>query len=187
MRRPGTSSTSPTSAPGSTRRGPVDRAHLATAWIVGDDEAARALLEEAAAEGFDRMPRDANLSIGLPQLADVCAALGDGERAAAVVPLLEPFADRMVSLVRATGLAGSAARPLGRALATAGRWSEAIAALEEAMAADRSRGGIPFAARAQRDLAEVLLARGAPGDGARAGGLLDEATKGPPAAPPARG
>ena len=64
--------------------------------------------------------------------------------------------------VRATGLAGSAARPLGRALATAGRWSEAIAALEEAIAADRSRGGIPFAARAQRDLAEVLLARGAP-------------------------
>ena len=162
------------------------RAHLANCLAeLGDDDAARALLEEAADEGFDRMPRDANLVIGLAQLADVCAALGDGERAAAVVPLLEPFADRMVSVVRATGLAGSAARPLGRALATAGRWSEAIAALEEAIAADRSRGGIPFAARAQRDLAEVLLARGAPGDGARAGGLLDEAAA--TAAPPARG
>jgi DNA-binding SARP family transcriptional activator/tetratricopeptide (TPR) repeat protein len=165
------------------------RAHLAHCLAeLGDDEAARALLEEAAAEGFDRMPRDANLLIGLAQLADACAALGDGERAAAVVPLLEPFADRMVSLVRATGLAGSAARPLGRALATAGRWSEAIAALEEAIAADRSRGGIPFAARAQRDLAEVLLARAAPGDGARAGGLLDEAAAAAAtAAPPARG
>lgn len=164
------------------------RAHLAHCLAeLGDDVAARALLAEAAAEGFDRMPRDANLLIGLAQLADTCAALGDRERAAAVVPLLEPFADRMVSLVRATGLAGSAARPLGRALATAGRWSEAIAALEEAIAADRSRGGIPFAARAQRDLAEVLLARAAPGDGARAGGLLDEAAAAATVAPPARG
>ena len=66
------------------------------------------------------MPRDANLLIGLAQLAEACAALGDGERAAAVVPLLEPFADRMVSFVRATGLAGSAARPLGRALGGGG-------------------------------------------------------------------
>lgn len=165
------------------------RAHLAHCLAeLGDDEAARALLEEAAAEGFDRMPRDANLLIGLAQLADACAALDDGERAAAVVPLLEPFADRMVSFVRATGLAGSAARPLGRALATAGRWNEAIAALEEAIAADRSRGGIPFAARAQRDLAEVLLARAGPGDGARAGALLDEAAAAAAtAAPPARG
>jgi hypothetical protein len=165
------------------------RAHLAHCLAeLGDDETARALLAEAAAEGFDRMPRDANLLIGLTQLADACAALGDGERAAAVVPLLEPFADRMVSLVRATGLAGSAARPLGRALAAAGRRCEAIAALEEAIAADRSRGGIPFAARAQRDLAEVLLARAAPGDGARAGGLLDEAAAAvATAAPPARG
>jgi hypothetical protein len=133
------------------------------------------------------MPRDANLLIGVAQLADACAALGDRERAAAIVPLLEPFADRMVSLVRATGLAGSAARPLGRALATAGRRSEAIAALEEAIATDRSRGGIPFAARAQRDLAEVLLARAAPGDGARAGELLAEAAAAATAAPPVRG
>ena len=65
--------------------------------------------------------------------------------------------------MRATGLAGSAARPLGRALAAAGRTDDAIDALEAAIAADRARGGVPFAARAQRDLAEVLLARGAPG------------------------
>jgi hypothetical protein len=79
--------------------------------------------------------------------------------------------------VRATALAGSAARPLGRALATAGRTDDAIDALEAAIAADRARGGIPFAARAQRDLAETLLARGAPGDAARAGALLEDAAR----------
>ena len=120
------------------------------------------------------MPRDANLLIGLAQLADACAAVGHAECAAAVVPLLEPFADRMVVAVRSTCLAGAAARPLGRALATAGRTDEAIDALEAAIAADRDRGGMPFAAQAQRDLAETLLARGAPGDAARAGALLEE-------------
>jgi DNA-binding SARP family transcriptional activator len=141
----------------------------------GDDDAARALLDEAAAEGLDRMPRDGNLLIGLAQLADACAAVGHAECAAAVVPLLEPFADRMVVLVRATGLAGSAARPLGRALAAAGRTDEAIDALDAAISADRARGGIPFAAHAQRDLAETLLARDAPADRTRAGALLEEA------------
>ncbi|MGZ8695265.1 MAG: ATP-binding protein, partial [Gaiellaceae bacterium] len=142
---------------------------------LGDDDAARALLDEAAAEGVERMPRDGNLLIGLAQLAEACAAVGHAECAAAVVPLLEPFADRMVVLVRATGLAGSAARPLGRALAAAGRTDEAIDALEAAISADRARGGIPLAAHAQRDLAETLLARGARGDGARACALLEEA------------
>ena len=142
---------------------------------LGDDDAARALLDEAVAEGLEHMPRDGNLLIGLAQLAEACAAVGHAECAAAVVPLLEPFADRMVVLVRATGLAGSAARPLGRALAAAGRTDEAIDALEAAIAADRARGGIPFAAHAQRDLAETLLARGAPGDATRAGALLEEA------------
>lgn len=156
--------------------GPAYRAYLALCLAeLGDEQAARALLDGAAADGFDRMPRDANLLIGLAQLAEVCAALRDGERAAEVVPLLEPFADRMLSPVRATCLAGSVARPLGRALAAAGRTAEAIAALEAAIAADRARGGIPFAARAERDLAEVLLARGGPGDAARAAALLEEA------------
>ena len=154
------------------------RAYLALCLAeLGDDEAARALLTEAAADGFERMPRDANLLIGLAQLAEACAALGDGERAAAVVVLLEPFADRMVSCVRATGLVGSAARPLGRALAAAGRTGDAVDALEAAIATDRARGGVPFAARAQRDLAEVLLARGAPDDRARARELLAQAAE----------
>ena len=152
------------------------RAYLALCLAErGDDDAARALLDEAVAEGLERMPRDANLLIGLEQLAEASAAVGHAGCAAAVVPLLAPFADRMVVATRATGLAGSAARSLGRALAAAGRTNEAIDALEAAIAADRARGGIPLAARAQRDLAETLLARGAPGDGTRARALLEEA------------
>jgi hypothetical protein len=167
---------------GSVRAGiksPAGRSYRASLALclaeLDDDDAARALLDEAAAEGIERMPRDGNVLIGLAQLAEACAAVGHAECAAAVVPLLEPFADRMVVLVRATGLAGSAARPLGRALAAAGRTDEAIDALEAAIAADRVRGGIPFAAHAQRDLAETLLGRGALGDGTRARALLEEA------------
>lgn len=73
------------------------------------------------------------------------------------------------------GLVGSAARPLGRALAAAGRTDEAVDVLEAAVAADRTRGGIPLAAKAQRYLAETLQARGAPGDAAKACALLAEA------------
>ena len=158
--------------------GPSYRAYLALCLAeLGDRHAARALLDEAVAEGPESMLRDANLVGGLAQLAEASAAIGHAECAAAVVALLEPFADRMVVFVRATAVAGSVARPLGRALATAGRIDEAIEALEAAIAADRVRGGIPLAARAQRDLAEVLLARGAPGDGRRAGALLEEAAR----------
>ena len=107
------------------------RAYLALCLAeLGDDDAARALLDEAVAEGLERMPRDANLVGGLAQLAEASATVGHAECAAAVVPLLEPFADRMVVFVRSTALAGSAARPLGRALAAAGRTNEAIDALE---------------------------------------------------------
>jgi tetratricopeptide (TPR) repeat protein len=152
------------------------RAHLALCLAeLGNEEQARELIDAAAAEGFDRMPRDANLLIGLAQLADACATLGDAERAARVVPLLEPLAERMVVFVRGTGLAGSAARPLGRVLATAARVDEAIAALEAAVAFDHARGGVAFAAHAKRDLAEALLARRAAGDARRAVALLDEA------------
>jgi hypothetical protein len=153
------------------------RAHLALCLAeLGDEEAARALIDAAATEGFDRMERDANLLIGLAQLAEACATLGDAERAARVVPLLEPLAERMVVFVRGTGLAGSAARPLGRALATATQVNDAIATLEAAVAFDHARGGVAFAAHAQRDLAEALLARRAAGDVARAAALLEEAT-----------
>ena len=143
----------------------------------GEMDAARALLDEAVAEGLERMPRDGNLLIGLAQLAEAAATVGHAECAASVVALLEPLADRMIVLVRATGLVGAAARPLGRALAAAGRADEAIDVLTAAIAADRGRGGIPLAARAQRDLAETLLARGASGDDARAAALLEEAAE----------
>jgi DNA-binding SARP family transcriptional activator/tetratricopeptide (TPR) repeat protein len=153
------------------------RAYLALCLAeLGDHDAARALLDAAVAEGLERMPRDANLVGGLAQLAEASAAVGHAECAAAIVTLLEPFADRMVVFVRSTALAGSVARPLGRALAAAGRMDEAIDALDAATAADRARGGIPLAAQAQRYLAEALLARGAPGDATRAGALLEEAT-----------
>ncbi|HET9738228.1 MAG TPA: AAA family ATPase [Solirubrobacteraceae bacterium] len=158
--------------------GPSYRAYLALCLAeLGDHDAARALLDEAVAEGPERMLRDANLVGGLAQLAEASAAVSHAECAATVVALLEPFADRMVVFVRATALAGSVARPLGRALATAGRIDEAIEALEAAIAADGVRGGIPLAARARRDLAEILLARGARGDGPRAGALLEEAAR----------
>ena len=146
------------------------RAHLAHCLAeLGDDDAARVLLEDAAVEGFDRMPRDANLLIGLAQLADVCAALGDGERAAAVIPLLEPFADRWSrSYARLASPAPPRARWAARSQRRAGGAKRSPPSRRRSPRTARGRHPV----RGQRDLAEVLLARGAPGDGARAGGLL---------------
>ena len=163
---------------------------------LGDDNAARALLDEAVAEGLERMPRDGNLLIGLAQLAEACAAVGHAECAAAVVPLLEPFADRMV-----VARAGNRARRLGRTTA----WPRPRGGRTSGRSDRRSRGrdlgrsrtrGDPVrrtrAARPRRDLARPRRSRRrytggcAARGGSRNGGSARFRRAGPPRACAAR-
>ncbi len=149
------------------------RAALALLLIeLGRVDEARAEFETLAG---DDMPRDANWLIGVTLLAEVCGALGDGERAEPLYTLLEPYAGRNVVVGRAATCNGAAARLLGT-LATARRsWELAEGHFINALAMHERMGARPWAARTQLAYAEMLLARRRRGDKARARDLLADA------------
>ena len=82
--------------------------------------------------------------------AEVAACLGDQARAAALVPLLEPYHDQFVTIA-STVWWGSVAHYLGRLQTCLGRLDEAEAELAVAVAAYVRLGAEPWLARARRD------------------------------------
>ncbi|HEX5618985.1 MAG TPA: AAA family ATPase [Solirubrobacteraceae bacterium] len=149
------------------------RAALALLLVeLGRLDEARTEFETLAA---DELPRDANWLIGVTLLAEVCGALGDGERAEGLYALLEPYAGRNVVVGRAATCNGAASRLLG-ILATAMReWERAEGHFISALAMHERMGAKPWVARTQLAYAEMLLARRQRGDKARARELLADA------------
>lgn len=141
----------------------------------GDDAGARATFEELAADDFEAIPRDTFWLAAVAGLADVCAFLGDGRRAAILLELLEPYAERNVVMTPGTACSGAAARPLGRLAALLGRWTQAGQHFERALSIDERVGAPHFIAHTQRDYAEMLLAHDEPGDRRKAAALLSQA------------
>jgi DNA-binding SARP family transcriptional activator len=162
-------------------RGLIDAYPMLVAW-----RAALALMlvelgrtDEARAE-FEAlpladMPRDANWLIGVTLLAEVCGALGDGERAQALYDALEPYAERNVVVGRAATCNGSASRLLGTLAAAMRSWELAESHFISALAMHERMGARPWMARTQLAYAEMLLSRRQRGDKARARELLAEA------------
>ncbi len=149
------------------------RAALALLLIeLGRVDEARAEFEALAGE---EMPRDANWLIGVTLLAEVCGALGDGERAAPLYSLLEPYAGRNVVVGRAATCNGAAARLLGTLAAAMRSWELAEGQFISALAMHERMGARPWVARTQLAYAEMLLARRRRGDKARARDLLADA------------
>lgn len=130
-------------------------------------------------------------------LCERCVAQGDAGAADGVYGLLAGFAARAGGEPAVGGFwPGTVALYLGLLAATAGRADVAAAHLEDALRAAATIGAGVQAARAQLAHARVLLARGAPGDAARAHRLLVDLLAGlpspataasPPAAPARRG
>jgi tetratricopeptide (TPR) repeat protein len=162
-------------------RGFIDLYPMLVAW-----RAALALMlvelgrvEEARAE-FDRLayadlPRDANWLIGVTLLAEVCGALGDGERAAELYDALEPYAGRNVVVGRAATCNGAASRLLGILASAMHSWDLAESHFISALAMHERMGARPWVARTQLAYAEMLLQRRRRGDKARAQELLADA------------
>jgi DNA-binding SARP family transcriptional activator/tetratricopeptide (TPR) repeat protein len=149
------------------------RAALALLLVeLGRVEEARAEFEAVAGED---LPRDANWLIGVTLLAEVCGALGDGERAEPLYELLEPYAGRNVVVGRAATCNGAAARLLGTLAAAMGSWELAEGHFISALAMHERMGAPPWVARTQLAYAEMLLVRRRRGDKARARELLGEA------------
>jgi DNA-binding SARP family transcriptional activator/tetratricopeptide (TPR) repeat protein len=144
---------------------------------VGSTAEAAIMFEPLAADGFAALPRDEEWVFGLSLLAEVSDRLGDAPRSARLYELLAPFAGRNVLSVPDVA-AGSVARTLGVLAAATGRWEAADAHFEEALAMNLRMGARPWAARTLHGRARMLVARGAPGDRARASEELRRAIDG---------
>jgi len=136
---------------------------------------ARAEFERLAAHDFADIPLDMLWLITVVLLSEVCVALGDAQRAAILYGLLLPCAGRNIVVGTGTICLGAAETSLGPLAATMGRWTEAERHFEDAMQMHRKLEAPPLIAHTQREYAEMLLARDAPGDRDNALVLLTEA------------
>lgn len=135
----------------------------------GRMEEAREEFERLAAHDFEDVPKDLDWMIAMTLLSDVCADLGDAERAALLYGKLEPYANVNVVIGLAAVCLGSAASFLGKLAATTGRLEQAAEHFERALAANTALLAPGCLARTQVDYARAL------GDDPRAGALLDQA------------
>jgi tetratricopeptide (TPR) repeat protein len=133
------------------------RCALAYVYALVDRRAeARAQLEGL---DFEALPRDALWLLAMAHLSEVVTDLDDAERAARLYPMLAPYADRCIVALGACCL-GSVARSLGRLATTVGRYDEAAAHLERAIAVNTHIRSPVWTAHAQLDYAELLRRRG---------------------------
>ena len=152
---------------------PAWRAALALMLLEGGRrEEARAELE---AIDVAALPRDANWLIAVTLLAEVAGSLPDPERAAVLYDALLPYAGRVVVVGRAATCNGAAARLLGLLAAATRDWDAAERHYEDALATHERMESRPWRARTLVAWAEMLLARRAKGDKARARDLLADA------------
>jgi len=129
---------------------------------------AREEFELLAAHGFEDVPKDLDWMIAMTLLSDVCADLGDGERAALLYDQLEPYADVNVVIGLAAVCLGSASSFLGKLAATMGNGELAAEHFERALAANTALGAPGPLARTQVDYARAIArsSLGDPGGGA---------------------
>jgi tetratricopeptide (TPR) repeat protein len=139
-------------------------------------EEAREEFERLAADDFEDVPKDLDWMIAMTLLSDVCADLGDAERAALLYERLEPYADVNVVIGLAAVCLGSAAGFLGKLAATMGRGEQAVEHFDQALAANSELQAPGCLARTQVDYARAIGSFADPGD-RRAGELLDAAAE----------
>jgi tetratricopeptide (TPR) repeat protein len=122
----------------------------------GRPEEARRIVRELADRGFSDYQMTDGLAYGrVAVLAELCWALGEGEVAADLEPLLEQI-PRCNLPVSSWTWAGWSTYYHGVARAAQGRWEEAEALLREAVDENRRMGARPWVARAETALAAVL-------------------------------
>jgi tetratricopeptide (TPR) repeat protein len=155
---------------------PVYRALLARIYSgEGRSDDARALFDELAESGFDRLPSDATLPVTLELLADVCWSLGDRDRAPEIYEMLLPRNGEVVTIGWANTTVGPVSRCLGTLAATMRRWDDSERHFEDALRTMTEFGDKPWLAETCAQYANVLIARGAPGNRERALDLIQQA------------
>ena len=120
---------------------------------------ARAAYDELAGEGFDDVPRWQWLgTVGLA--AETVARLRAAEPARRLYALLRPYAAHNLAIGLAAVSRGVVAQRLGVLAGLFGDHAQAVAHLEDALAANERLGARAYLAETHVDLAEVLLAQG---------------------------
>lgn len=135
---------------------------------------AAAVFERLARRDF-ALPYDATRPVSLAYLAEVCAYLGDTERAARLYEALAPHSGYSIMMGIAVVCYGAADRFLGQLAWTLGDPRTAERHFERALGLNESMGARPWLAHTRHRFAQMLLARGRSGDSARAVQLLGEA------------
>jgi tetratricopeptide (TPR) repeat protein len=120
---------------------------------------ARREFEYFAMHDFANLPRDREWLGALASLAQVCAFLGDAQRAALLYERLLPHAKRYIVVGPAIVCLGSAARFLGLLAMTMGRWDDAQAHFEDALQGNTRIGAHPLVAWTQVMYARMLVTR----------------------------
>jgi tetratricopeptide (TPR) repeat protein len=135
-----------------------------------------------ARESFDRLasndfalPRDALWSASIALSSEVCAALGDRDRASLLYGLLRPHADHLIVVAVGSVCLGAADRYLGMLATTLERWTDAEAHFRVALTLEHRLGSRPLLARTRLAYAGMLRGRNAAGDALRASELLTTA------------
>ena len=141
---------------------------------LGFEQPARKAFEEIAATGF-AFPIDAKRNLTLSYLAEVCARLGDADRAEQLYELLLPYRDVALVVPVATVCCGSNARYLGMLAGVMGDWAAAEEHFEAALEMDERLRAWPWLAHTKHEFALMLRARGRSGDQERGDLLLASA------------
>jgi len=144
---------------------------------LGLREECQAVFDALASDGFAPVPQDSLWVASLAYLSEVCAYLGDVERAATLYRLLLPYKDRAVVVGGATACYGAAVRYLGILAVTMSDWEAAKGHFQAAMELDKRIGAWPWLAHSQCEYAAMLLGRKQGEDRQQAEALLCEALR----------
>jgi DNA-binding CsgD family transcriptional regulator len=142
---------------------------------LGMKDEARAEFDALAPQSFAAIPRDGLWSNSVSYLAEVCAFLGDAERAAELYAFLAPYDGRNIVAGPNIACAGAVGRHLGMLAATMKRWTDAERHFDAALEMNARQGAQPWLAHTREAYAKMLLARGGAEDRDRAAALLDGA------------
>jgi tetratricopeptide (TPR) repeat protein len=137
---------------------------------LGREDDARAAFDQLAANDFRDIPFDNEWLLCMCLLADASERLRDSDRARTLYGLLLPYDGQNAASADEITL-GDTSRSLGNAAHAMARWDESERHFERALAENARMGARPWLARAKRDYARMLRARGEPGDSERAGTL----------------
>jgi tetratricopeptide (TPR) repeat protein len=134
---------------------------------------ARAEFNALASDGFASFKRDFMWLGSMAYLAETCSYLADAERAARLYEMLAPYRSRNASLGFFAYL-GPIAHYLGILAVVLSRFDEAEGLFKAALESEQRMRALPWVARSQYRLAELLGVRGGQGDRERGVELLIE-------------